>query len=282
MSGKLRNCCITINNYKDEHIKALKDLNYRFIIIGDEIGENGTKHLQVYLEMQNPIAFTSLTKKLLKQAHIENRKGTPLQARDYCAKEVIMFEDGELSNQGKRSDIDRCVELIKDGNTLQEVAKIEPGAFIRMHRGLKAYKSIMLEPRDWVPEVHVLWGPTGTGKSHTARERLGDSYYVWTPARGKWWDGYEGQENIIFEEFRGEEHIALDEMLVLLDKYEAPIEYKGGTTTFRGRVIYITSPKRPKHWYKSRGEDKISQLLRRITTTTELIEVYDTTLKESE
>ena len=49
-----------------------KAIKYNHIVLGDEIGENGTKHIQGYVEFKNQITFKSL-KKQLPTAHIEER-----------------------------------------------------------------------------------------------------------------------------------------------------------------------------------------------------------------
>jgi len=135
------------------------------------------------------------------------------------------------------------------------------------------------------PDVIVLHGPTGTGKSHTARQELEDLYgeddvYVWHPQQGKWFDGYEGQSGVIFEEFRGQ--LPFGFMLSILDKYDCRVERKGSTTQFAAKTIYITSPKPPVEWYETlaTNDGQLNQLTRRITTTRHLLirhREYDTT-----
>lgn len=79
-----------------------------------ELGSNGSTHWQIYLENNTA---TSLTQwKLLlnsKQAHVETRKGTALQAIEYCKKEetrlhgpVTSFEFGTPQESTKRKSPD--------------------------------------------------------------------------------------------------------------------------------------------------------------------------------
>lgn len=276
---RLRNICFTINNWTNDDYKSVLNLSYKYLVVGKEVGDSGTPHLQGYIEFPNALTFKSLKKKL-PTAHMENRKGKAAEAADYCKKDGEFFEDGEISKQGKRSDIERCVELITDGNSLQEVAKLEPNSYVKFHKGFKALKAQLVEPRNTKPIVQVFHGPTGTGKSYAARELMemaGEPYYVWTPARGKWWDGYDGHKCVILEEFRGQ--LTLGYLLVLLDRYECPIEYKGGTQEFVATRIVITSPKHPEHWYPMCNDsDKIDQLLRRI----DHIEEFDTKVNDTE
>lgn len=267
-----RNVVFTLNNYSDEEVNSLKKLNYNYIVFGFEIGESGTPHLQGYIEFKNSISLSSL-KKMIKRAHLERRQGSPLQASDYCKKDGNFWEDGEISNQGKRTDLLRLVEIIEDGNSLKDVAKLEPVSFIKFHGGIQKLILQNIKKRDYIPNIFVYYGKTGTGKSFTARKEFeNENYYVWTPARGEWFDAYSGEENVIFEEFRGQ--LTFGFLLTLLDRYECPIQFKGGSTEFLGKRIIFTSPIHPKFWYTNKTDDSINQLLRRINVIKEFNDPY--------
>lgn len=281
---RLRNICFTINNWSPEDHDSLLKLSYKYIVIGEEVGESGTPHLQGYIEFKNPINFNTLKKKL-PRAHMEKRCGTAKQASDYCKKDGTFYEDGEISNQGKRSDIDKVVELIEDGNSLKDIATLEPKSYIKFNKGIIALKNALIEPRNEKPIVQVFYGPTGTGKSHSAREVFNDCdipYYTWTPARKTWWDGYDGHKGVLMEEFRGTPNMPLNYLLVLLDRYECPVECKGGTLEFVGTRIIITSSKHPKDWYEDASNDRIDQLLRRIDHIEYFDKVFDTKVNDTE
>jgi len=113
----------------------------------------------------------------------------------------------------------------------------------------------------------VHWGPTGTGKSHTAYEEskaLGPTYFK--PVSDKWWDGYDQQPSVIIEDFRGE--IALATLLRLADKYPMRVPVKGGYKEFNSKRIYITSNIDIDDWFnkEQKGyEASMEALKRRIT-----------------
>lgn len=261
--SKARNLCFTINNYSDSEIDALKAWNQvQYLVVGKEVGESGTKHLQGYVEFVSSKKFETI-KKYLPRAHLEVRKGTAMQAANYCKKDGDFIEQGKISNQGKRTDIDVACDMIIAGRKMKDVALAHPSTYVKFHKGLTAFKSIILDPRNQVPTVTVLYGPTGVGKSKLAREMIEGDYYTWGPEQDKWFDGYEGQKIVIMEEFRGQ--LPFGMMLRLLDRYDCKVQYKGGMIEFVATTIILTSPKHPSEWYESLGNDKTDQLLRRIT-----------------
>lgn len=244
------------------------------------------------MEFNTTVVWNTVHKKLNK-SHAEARRGTPDQAAAYCkkgeqpksewseegingpnyGKNAKVVEWGEITQQGRRNDLSPACEMIKEGKRLRDVAVEHPEVFVKYHKGLIALQSILIQPRDAVPEVTVLYGSTGTGKSKEAREILGDTKYVWHPQQAQWFDGYAGEKEVIFEEFRGQ--LPFGMLLSLLDRYDCKVQYKGGMCEFAATKIVLTSPIHPSQWYKTdelAAHDKIDQLLRRITTIVDLDE----------
>ncbi len=87
--------CFTLNNYTEEDISSI-DLQfdkYDKIIVGKEIGQMGTPHLQGYIEFKKKLRPSSL--KLNKGIHWEKAKGDLQDNFDYCSKgNDILFERG--------------------------------------------------------------------------------------------------------------------------------------------------------------------------------------------
>jgi len=89
MKGKkFRNYSMTWNNYAKEDIVYLENYaknNCSYYVFQEEIGKNGTPHLQIALEFKNTVSFLKL-KKDFPKCHIEvTRK--KFAARQYCQKE---------------------------------------------------------------------------------------------------------------------------------------------------------------------------------------------------
>lgn len=264
----LRNFVFTINNYDDDSLNDLKEFDkVKYLVAGREVGENGTPHLQGYCELKAQVSFNTI-KDLIPTAHIEKPRKCAQANIRYCKKDGDVFvEMGTAKQPGKRTDIDDAIEMLNDGATMKEMAIQNPAPYVKYHRGLEKYKMLLIPDRTEPPEVIVLFGPTGCGKSRKAREICDPDPYVWYPsqANGGWFDGYEGQRDTIMEEFRGQ--LPFGTMLSLLDRYTCRVPTKGGFANFSSSRIVITSPQHPREWYENLdNNDKLEQLLRRITS----------------
>lgn len=240
-----------------------------YLIIGKEkCPTTGKKHYQCYIRFTNARKFKSV-KKILgdNEAHIEPCRGTPAQNILYCKKEGKYKEYGEPPSQGSRSDLFDIRAALTSGMSIRDI--IEMGE-IRNNQQLKfaenLLKYIRPQPRD-PPEVHWLWGETGTGKTRRVYELEPDVYVV--PMNFDWFDGYVGQEAVLFDEFRAQ--IPMYQVLRLLDRYPMNVPVKGSFTPWVPKRIYITSCAPPQHYYRARKAfDNNDQFIRRITTVTEL------------
>jgi len=73
-------------------------LDYEYLIIGEEVADSGTYHLQGYCELTNRKSFDKM-KKELPRAYLAGRRGSQSDANKYCKKgENIM----SLGTHGSR------------------------------------------------------------------------------------------------------------------------------------------------------------------------------------
>lgn len=256
--GKKRAYVLTINNYNDEHVKKLKDEKYKYLIIGDEIAPTtGTPHLQIYIHYKNPITWKSLKTKF-PSAYIYNAKGTAEQNQKYCSKTKTLFEDGEMPNQGKRTDIEVCKDIVKNTNSMRQV--VSHATSIQGVRMAEIWLKYHEPPRNFKPHVTWIYGPSGTGKSKLAHEMAPEDCY-YTMDTGKWFEGYDGHENIIIDDIR-KDFMKYSFFLKFLDRYAYRFENKGGSRQFKAKRIIITSIYHPEQLWNTRED--LYQLTRRI------------------
>lgn len=254
---KQRAWVFTLNNPSETLLKregmddalALPSAAIRYGIWQVERGESGTTHLQGYLEFSKPVRL-SHCRKVIPGAHFESRRGTRDQAIAYCEKEDTRidgpFEHGrrDTGGQGKRSDLIAVKEAIDAGATEKDIANEHFSTWCRNYRAFERYRHLTSTQRDWKTIVELRYGTPGTGKSRTAMDLYPGAY--WKP-RGLWWDGYEGQEVVILDEFFG--WLTWDALLKICDRYPLNVETKGGTVAFTARRLVITTNADPRRWY---------------------------------
>lgn len=240
----------------------------RYIIWSREkCPDTGRIHSQGYIELNSPMRMAGV-KKLFKndKIHLERRFGKREEARDYCLKEDTHVDgpyeigDWEKGGQGARSDLIDLKRYIDTGKSERDVVDDFPEMYIKYSTGIRRVLEKKQTRRNWKTFVTVYYGKTGHGKSETAWEHFPDAYPKM--ATNKWWDGYDGDERVIIDDFRGA--FEWEYLLTLLDKYPMLVETKGGTKQFLAKNIIITSAIHPALWYETKDGDSIAQLLRRI------------------
>lgn len=150
--------CFTINNPREEdptnldRLTSGEDSHASYLVYGREQGDSGTPHLQGYVEFRNRLRFTQVKRLLGERAHVERRRGTPTDAADYCKKDGDFTESGELSTPqpGKRSDLDRALDDIRAGCSIQDLWSEHSATMVRYSRGLMEAHS-RLQPSTIVP-----------------------------------------------------------------------------------------------------------------------------------
>jgi RNA helicase. len=156
--------------------------------------------------------------------------------------------------------LDAIKELIDQGKTSKEIADANFSQWVRHHRAFEQYRLLKTTPRSCINEVVVIFGPTGTGKSHYCLDKYPNSYWK---TRGQWWDGYSNHDSIIIDEFYG--WMPWDMLLRLCDKYPLLLETKGGTVQFIGTRIVFTTNKHPSQWYTETNGLRFATFSRRVT-----------------
>lgn len=146
---------------------------------GEICPETKKKHLQLYTELKRETTRRAFNKKFGKHLHVESRKGTQQEAKEYCEKKDTRdpdqgpFQMGTLaSGSGKTSEQVRAIEAVKKGTPLEDVARDFSGAWVRNYKGLTSLAGALQEERkDHVPiKALCLWGPPGGGKTWKAVE----------------------------------------------------------------------------------------------------------------
>lgn len=268
---KNRAYCICINNYSEEEWKTCLELDAEFSVFAKEIGEEcGTPHIQGYAYFKSAIAFTTM-KRLFPRANFKSPpKGTPQQNLTYIEGPYDDGEgkikpynpdaviQGECPRQGTRSDLSVVKEILADTGKMRDV--VLAATSYQSIRHAEVILKYHETPRTWKPVVEWFYGSTGTGKSKTAYEILGDDTYT-CMSTAKWFEGYDAHENVLIDDMR-KDFCKFHELLRLLDRYALRVEGKGGSRQFLAKHIIITSCYHPSAMFDTRED--VHQLIRRI------------------
>lgn len=272
MTGKtqLSRFCFTINNWTQAELDWLQTFECKWIIVGKEIGANGTPHLQGACVLSTRRQFNTIKKMYgFARAHIEPMRGTIEDNIKYCTKEDTQaFTKGAIE-QGRRNDIHSAIEKLRTAPSLMSLVQKDDdvaATFIKYPNGLTKYRNYLEPRRTTPPMVYWIYGDTGTGKTRSSVEwceRRGLEY--WISLGGlQWFDGYDGETVAILDDFRTG-HCKFSFLLRLLDRYKFQVPYKGGFRNWVPKIIFVTAPMPPREMFDLKKEGDIKQLERRIT-----------------
>ena len=120
--------------------------------------------------------------------------------------------------------------------------------------------------RPEAPEVNLLYGPAGCGKTWKCTE-LSDDLWMTPVTDGLWFDGYDGQDDALLDDFSGKfSKMSLTNLLRVLDRYVVQVPIKGGFVQFAPKRIFITTNIHPRDWYDySERETQYAAVKRRFT-----------------
>lgn len=267
----------------------------------DEIGSEGTYHTHLYICFQNPKMHTVIGN-AFPGAHRENVKGTSQQNRDYVLKDGDKYnkqadgsydyvdssgkrhtgtnfgdtfmEWGEMprEQQGKSKDVEKILALLRDGANNMEIVEQVPSAMLNMDK-VERTRSMFRDAefadcwRDL--EVTYIFGKTGSGKTRSVMDKYGySSCYRVTDYKHPF-DTYDGQDVLIFEEFRSS--LKHGDMLNYLDGYPLllPCRYFNRQACFTKVFIITNIP--PDEQYRNVDKESRDAFYRRITKVVEYV-----------
>jgi hypothetical protein len=133
-----------------------------------------------------------------------------------------------IERKGARNDLADLYDQIKSGKTNAEIIDSNTEFMFNIDKIERARQTIREdEHKDDFRELEVtyIFGPTGTGKTRSVMEKYGYRNVFRVTGYEHPFDGYKGQEIVVFEEFRSS--LKIQDMLNYLDGYplELPCRY---------------------------------------------------------
>ncbi len=274
----------TLNNPTEEEERLLNswfdDGIATYHAFQRERGEEGTEHLQGYVRFKTNRRLVSV-RKLLDRGHWEVARGSHGQCVEYVTKEESRVAGpwtygSHECKQGERSDLHGVAERVRGGMRLRQIAEEEPAMYVRYWRGFGELRRrlgggvCMRDVKCW-----VYFGRTGTGKTYRCYEEAAhrgiDLFRPIINLAGQvWFQGYDGEEGILFDDFTGKCSISL--FLQILDRYPMQVEMKGSSAWSTWKHVWITSNLDPRDWWAGISEAHMAALTRRFSRVEEFSE----------
>lgn len=258
----------TLNNYSEEEYKSILSIKAKYIVVGKEVGDSGTPHLQGYVYYANARSFVSVCKGL-PRAHVEVAVAGATSNFEYCSKDGDFVEVGDrpMSSKEKGEGEVKRWELALTScreNRLEDI----PADICGRHLKSLEYAASKLGKRKLESLPHEslhdwYFGAPGTGKSRRAREENVGAYIK--DPQSSWWDGYNNEDVVIIDDFDKYQVKQGGDLKRWMDIYPFQAQVKGGQLEIRPKRIIVTSNYTPGQIW----DDKVTveAILRRVRVT---------------
>lgn len=290
--------CFTYNNPGcdgDEFAQFLESkADVKLAVFQMEEGENGTQHLQGYVETNKRMYSSGFHAMMAPhRMAVFHAKGTKLANHKYCTKHASRLEGPwyvkstaedygrKNGNQGKRTDIDEYMDAVNEaGGLTVELMESHPGMVMRYGKQTMAYlaakRHMLAEKEDmdyWKEqyrreqageefqgqqqrELILYFGPTAVGKTSEVKKIVKGKYErkLYEKAPGTNWWG----------NWKGEDDVLIDEYKggQDIDEFKritnvgmVEIEGKGTEIALTCKRIFITSNRHPSQWWKRNNDE---------------------------
>jgi len=278
----------------DKFDDILNHEQFRFLAGQYEKGEEGTLHLQMYVEFIKAIYITEVHKLVL-GADVRVCHGTQVECLAYVVKEDTRqcgpWTWGKPGKQGERTDIIAYTDAIKEGASDDDLLSEYPQAVCRYYHHIQVVRSIMYRVKAYemyeagiMRRCTILVGDTGGGKTRYIYDTYGlDDVYQLSFGTGTassvWFDMYHGESILLLDDFYGQLRHSF--LLRLCDRIPIRVQVKGGSTFLQIKRIYITSNTQPTEWYQTVPErarlafERRIEMIFKVPEDMEKLKLYD-------
>jgi len=262
---RFRNFCFTWNNYPQDYKNVLEQLDARYLLAGEEVGEQGTPHLQGTVVFKT-VKSEPQVRKMLPGCHVEITADIH-KSIEYCKKDDKFVEWGTAPKSNKKIGEDeqerwtRIREACEDGRMDDVDAKIR----FTMYKACEHFRTEGSKKRklnDTEEKHEWYYGAARTGKSRKARTDHPEAYLKMC---NKWWDGYEDESIVLIEDFDKRHEVLVHQMKKWADRYPFLAEIKGGARKIRPDKIIVTSNYHPAEIWTHQSD--LEPILDRFTCT---------------
>lgn len=224
-------------------------MNTSYLVIGKEVGEEGTPHLQGYAYFRNQVFYRTLRSKLA--CYWQVAHGSAADNIRYCSKGGDFITRGEppasredarrRGGEATKEKWESSLESAKIGDLNSISAEI----VIKHYAALNQIAKDNVRPPPDLDDVTGFWfyGEAGCGKSQFARHNWPGAFLK---NCNKWWDGYKQEEAVILDDFDKNHHVLGHYLKIWGDRYGFTPEVKCSVTRARPKFVIVTSNYHPR------------------------------------
>ena len=247
------------------------------------ISASGLKHVHMVLEDIQPMKFGAIKKSYAVGMHFTPTRGKKSEVEDYINKVGKWEEKGEQiiylttfgeikGAQGRRNDLNRLYELIKDGMSDYQIMEENPQYMKYLDKIEKVRETLRYEEfknkRRLDLKVEYWYGEPGTGKTSGVLNMYGDDKVYIISDYSHPWDDYKGQDVVLFDDFDSA-RILTNDLLRWLDIYPINLKARYSNKVACYTKVYFTSNLSPEdQWHEDWrwNRKEYDALMRRIHT----------------
>ena len=242
-----------------------------YVLMGYEFSKSGQSHIQGFIQFPNPRQFTGVARLLAPttqqgcHAHVE----TCISIRasiEYCKKAGSWEEFGTAPAVTKGGGIQVSAGVSRKRKIFRDLVEgADPRKLICLmpeeHGYIQSISRFATDDRvRSVPaRIIYIWGDTGVGKTTTTQRCLreyGITYHK-KAACDRWFDGYNYQPVIIFDEFTGS--LPVHQFNIACDGDPPRLEIKGSTMVNVSTHYILLSNRSPDDQYAGVKETHIAE-----------------------
>lgn len=204
--------------------------------------DSGREHYQGWCQLTEHQTLAWMKKNISATAHWEACKGSEAANDAYCSK--LKSQIGEPESMGSYKtqgsgccSMEELAELVLDGRPLVEIGRLAPAMMLGHTQKVLQYRNLMNPPKPRkFTKILCLYGEPGSDKGGYARRLYPNAFIMHDNYHG-WMDGYDGEAEIIINEFTC--LFPLPEFLQLCDCDPIRLPIKGSYTTICATTVVL-------------------------------------------
>lgn len=206
-------------------------------VICEELHKDGEAHVHAFLKMRRKITWNE------KMFDVDGYHGNYQIAKSWRAVEAYVKKDGnyisniDIPSAQKKKAKRNAMLLNENPKDLVDNGEIGLLQLKSLIENKRLYKMLEDVPKIIERKCYWIYGEPRVGKSYCVRM----AFDVYEKPMNKWWDGYNGEEVVLLDDFDKHGECLGHYMKIWADNYRFNAEVKGSTIVPTYKKLIVTS-----------------------------------------